>query len=47
MLNWHKTCTLKLENVEATLSYIEKNTSDTYTLKCTQMAQSRISKSPL
>ena len=30
-----QTCTLKLENLEATLSYIEKNTSNTYTLKCT------------
>ena len=35
MFNWHKTCTLKLENLEATLNSIEKNTSNTYTSKCT------------
>ena len=35
MLNWHKTCTLKLKNLESTLTYIAKNTSNTYTLKCT------------
>ena len=26
MLNWHETCTLKLEHLEATLSCIKKNT---------------------
>ena len=42
MLNWHKTCTLKLGNLEATLSYIEKNTSNTYFKMHTLLATNNI-----